>query len=144
MHTKSNHSMKSFEFNTHPKISSGFTTPNGYFDQSTEILLAKMMEESKTPSLWERNKKTYLAAAAVVFLGLSVSLYWNFSTQEMDDPQWTAVAEYVAEHANLSDEAYIDYLNIHDFENLDQMQNDPKVIEELLLENTELENYSLQ
>ncbi len=136
--------MKPFEFDKQPKISAGFTTPEGYFEKSAAEILSQMKAQPKRLSLWERNKKMLLASAAVVVFGLSVSLFWNSNPKEYDEAHWLAVETYVTEHVDLTDEAYIDYFNKNDFENLYQSQNESKVIEEVLLENSDFENYILQ
>lgn len=139
--------MKPFNLDNHPKVTTGFTTPEGYFESTSELILAQMLQasEPKTLSLWERHKTTILSVAALFVMALGLSSLWYFQSQEEEDEaHWAAIESYVTEHTDLSDEAYIDYLSSSTLDSLHQPNTDKKIIEEVLLENSDLENYITQ
>ena len=68
--------MKDFKLDSEPKISSGFTTPDDYFDTFSEKILAQLpKEEPKVISIFNRRKTWYFAAAAVFVAMLSIPIY---------------------------------------------------------------------
>ncbi|MFM2229917.1 MAG: hypothetical protein RL607_1175 [Bacteroidota bacterium] len=136
--------MKPFKLEEQSKIQSGFITPEDYFEKNANALMAQLQTTPKTISLWDRYKRPIWSAAAVLVIGLSIGMYWKIQTNIEVEAHWVAIESYVAEHADLTDEAYLDYVNEIALDTLLQNTTDTKVIEEVLLENGELDQYITQ
>jgi hypothetical protein len=71
--------MKNFKLDNQPKITSGFTTPDDYFDTFSEKILAKLpKQEPKVISVFNYKKTWFFAAAAVLVIWLSIPIYNDF------------------------------------------------------------------
>ncbi|MEO7171674.1 hypothetical protein [Flavobacterium sp.] len=134
--------MKDFKLDNEPKITSGFTTPDGYFDAFSEKVLAKLpKEEPKVISIFNSRKTWYFAVAAILILMLSIPLYTKYSTntEEIDS---ATLENYIAYQSNISEEQIVDLLEQED---LDKMKLDFNVddaaIEDALNSSSNLEQY---
>ncbi|MEY4011103.1 MAG: hypothetical protein RIT22_227 [Bacteroidota bacterium] len=79
--------MKTFKLENEPKIESGFTIPEHYFDDFSKKVLSQLPEEkSKVVPLFQRRKNLFFAVAAVVVIALLLPIYNQFSTtsEELD------------------------------------------------------------
>ncbi|TBX66641.1 hypothetical protein EZL74_10690 [Flavobacterium silvisoli] len=136
--------MNDFNLNTNPKITTGFKVPDGYFDSfSTKVLEQLPKQESKFVGVFSFRKTWYYAAAAVVVLGLSISLYHQY-TLKQDLADVTVLEDYLANNASITED---EILNSLDKEDLEKMKIDFKLqdkdIEEVLENNSNLEQYIL-
>lgn len=136
--------MKTFNIENEPKIKTGFTIPENYFEDFSEKMRQQLPEkESKVISLFARSKTWMYAAAAVVVLGLTVPVYNLFNSQstEIDD---TTLENYITYHSSFSD---VDLVNLLDEKDIQKMNVDynieDKTIENELLTNKNLEQYLL-
>ena len=103
--------MKDFKLDNEPKITSGFTTPDGYFDTFPDKVLAKLpfKQEPKVISIFSSRKTWYFAAAAVLILMLSIPLYNNYCTQQEEIDSAT-LENYIAYQSNISEQQIVDLL----------------------------------
>lgn len=134
--------MKSFKLDNEPKITSGFTTPEGYFDSFTDKMLAQLpKEEPKVISIFSRRKVWYYAAAAVVVMMLSIPVYTNyFSVSEEVDA--LALEDYITNHTTISEDEIANLLDQEDLEKMKlDMNLEDEVVEDILLNNNDLEQY---
>ena len=136
--------MKDFKLNNEPKLTSGFTTPEGYFDTFSHKVLAQLpKQEPKVISIFSSKKMWYFAAAAVAILLLSVPLYNQYAsnTEEVDA---VTLENYLASNNTISED---EIANLLDKEDLEKMKIDfniqDKEIEEVLDTNSNLEQYIL-
>ncbi|WP_396168854.1 hypothetical protein [Flavobacterium sp.] len=136
--------MKTFKLDTEPKIKSGFTTPENYFENFSEKVMQQLPEnEPKIISIFARRKTWMYAAAAVLIIALTIPMYFTSSTHssEIDD---ATIENYITYQSNISD---TDLVNLLDKEDLDQMSSDMNIeditIEDELLGNKNLEQYIL-
>ncbi|WP_396194423.1 hypothetical protein [Flavobacterium sp.] len=137
--------MKSFKINENePKISSGFTTPEGYFESFESKVLAQLPANKTKVIAFYRQKTTwYYAAAAVVVLLLSIPIYQNFykSSNEVDA---VVLEEYIATHVDISEEDLATILEDEDLEKIKlELNLGEEAIEDILLNNNDLEQYIL-
>ncbi len=134
--------MKPFKLDNEPKITSGFTTPESYFDSFTDKVLTKLpKEETKVISIFSRRKTWYYAAAAVVVMMLSVPVYTNYfgASEEVDA---VALEDYINNHTTISDDEIADLLDQEDLEKMKlELNLEDEAVEEILLNNTDLEQY---
>lgn len=136
--------MKPFKLDNEPKITSGFTTPEGYFESFTDTILNQLPTgEPKVISIFSRRKTWYYAAAAVVVVMLSVPVYTNYfgSSEEVDA---VALEDYITNHATISDEEIAKLLDQDDLEKIKlELNLGEEEMEDILLNNTDLEQYIL-
>ncbi len=134
--------MKPFKLDNEPKITSGFTMPEGYFDSFTDNILNKLpKEESKIISIFSRRKTWYYAAAAVVVMMLSVPIYNNYYGNS-EDVDAVALEDYITNHATISDDEIASLLETEDLEKMKVDLNlQDEEVEDILINNTDLEQY---
>lgn len=134
--------MKDFKLDNERKISSGFTTPDGYFDSFSEKILAQLpKEEPKTISIFRSRKTWYYAAAAVFVIALSIPIYTKYavSQEEIDS---ATLENYIAYHTNISEDDIVDLLNQEDIDKMKlELNVDDQAIEDALKSNSNLEEY---
>ena len=134
--------MKNFNLGNEPKITSGFTTPDGYFYTFSEKVLAQLpKQETKVISIFSSKKVWYFAAAAILILMLSIPLFTKYSTQQ-EEIDTATLENYIAYQSNISEEEIVNLLEQDD---LDKMKLDFNIdyatIEDALKSNSNLEQY---
>ena len=134
--------MKDFKLDNEPKITSGFTTPDGYFDTFSEKVLAQLPEqERKVISIFSSRKTWYYAAAAILILMLSVPIYTKYSNQQEEIDSAT-LENYIAYQSNISEEEIVNLLQQEDLDKMKLEFNvDDAAIEDALNSNSNLEQY---
>lgn len=134
--------MNHFKLDNEPKITSGFTTPDGYFDSFSEKVLAQLpKQETKVVSIFSSRKIWYFSAAAVVMLMLSIPIYTKYSvnSEEVDS---ATLENYIAYQSTISEDEIVDLLEQEDLDKMKlELNVDDKEIEEALNSNTNLEQY---
>ena len=134
--------MKNFNLGNEPKITSGFTTPDGYFDTFSEKVLAQLpKQEPKVISIFSSKKVWYFAAVAVLILMLSIPLFTKYSTQQEEIDSAT-LENYIAYQSNISEEEIVNLLEQDDLDKMKLDFNiDDAAIEDALKSNSNLEQY---
>lgn len=135
--------MNDFKLDNKPKITSGFTMPEGYFDAFSEKVLAQLPSDDKVKVLSISESKTnwYYAVAAVVTLMITIPLYDRYAgNQEYLDSD--TLANYIAYHSSISQDEIVDLLEQEDLDKMKMELNvDDQSIEEALKSNSNLEEY---
>lgn len=134
--------MNSFNLENSPKIKSGFKTPDGYFENFSEQMLAKIAQEEKPViSIFQRRRNWFVAAAAVLILGISIPFLNKTDTGNTSVDEET-MENYLAYQSTISQ---YDLINLLDKEDIEALESDLKVddavVESALSDNTNLENY---
>lgn len=134
--------MKDFKLDNEPKITTGYTTPDGYFDTFSEKVLAQLpKQEPKVISIFSSRKVWYFAAAAILVLMLSIPLYTKYSNQQ-DEIDSATLENYLAYQSNISEEEIVDLLQQEDLDRMKVEFNiDDAAIEDALKSNSNLEQY---
>ncbi|WP_293895348.1 hypothetical protein [Flavobacterium sp.] len=135
--------MKDFKLDNEPKITPGFTTPDGYFDTLSDKVLAQLpsKEEPKVISIFSFKKTWYFVAAAVLILMLCIPLFTKYSSQQEDIDSAT-LENYIANQSNISEEQIVDLLEQEDVDKMKLDYNiDDAAIEDALNSNSNLEQY---
>jgi len=134
--------MKNFKLGNEPKITPGFTTPDGYFDTFSEKVLAQLpKQEPKVISIFSSKKVWYFAAAAVLILMLSIPLFTKYSTQQ-EEIDLATLENYIAYQSNISAEEIVNLLEQDDLDKMKLDFNiDDAAIEDALKSNSNLEQY---
>jgi len=136
--------MKTFKLENEPKIKTGFTTPENYFDDFSAKMMQQLpKKEPKLISLFARKKTWMYAAAAVVVLALTIPVYNYFysNSPEIDD---VTLENYITYHSTVSDEDLVNLLDEKDIQKMSVDFNiEDKTIENELSTNNNLEQYIL-
>lgn len=134
--------MKEFDLDKHPKIQSGFKTPEHYFDDLSAKVMARLpKQETKVVSLSNRRKSWMYAAAAVLVLALTLPVYKVFKKPVATLDQ-SSIENYLTNHAALTENDFAELLDEQDLQNIKIDSGiEDKTIEDLLSTNTELEDY---
>ena len=136
--------MKDFELDNKPKITTGFTTPESYFDTLSEKILAQLpTHEPKVISIFSSRKIWYFAIAAILILMLSVPLFTKFSSQH-EEIDCITLENYIACQSTISEDEIVNLLKQEDLDKMKLEFNiDDKDIEDVLKSNSNLEQYIL-
>lgn len=134
--------MKEFKLENEPKITSGFTSPDGYFDTFSQNILAQVSSENevKVLSLSRSRKPWYYAVAAVAILVISIPLY-NKLAINTDSIDSAALDNYLVYHS-ISEDVLVDLLDQEDIDKMAiELNADDGIIEDILKSNSNLEEY---
>ena len=135
--------MNDFKLDNMPKMSSGFTIPDGYFDTFSEKILEKTSSQQKVKvlSISKSKPSWYYAVAAIVTLMITIPLYSKYATnsQQIDS---TTLENYLACQSGISEEEIVDLLEQEDINKIKiDINVDNQTIEETLKSNSNLEEY---
>lgn len=136
--------MNDFKLDSNPKVTTGFNTPEGYFENFSERLLQQLpKEETKVISFWARNKNWLYSTAAAVVVGLSIPMLYN-SQNNSETISATEIENYIANNSSVSDEEIAEILDnetteIHKVEATSSEED--QAVEDVLISNPNLENY---
>ncbi len=136
--------MKNFTIDNEPKIKSGFKTPDDYFENFSAKLLVQIPENQIRIIPFFANRKTWIYAAAAVFV-LSISIpFYNQTTNsnQMDD---VVIENYMVNNNTITDDDLLSLLDEYDIKNLNLNPTiDDELIENELIENKNIENYLIE
>lgn len=134
--------MKPFNLENHPKIKPGFATPENYFEQFSEKLLASLPQQEKPViSLFARKKKWFMAVAAVLILGIMIP-FLNKNSNESQNLDSASLENYLAYQSTISPDELVSLLDYKDIEAIETDLNlDDIAVESALSGNNYIENY---
>ncbi len=131
--------MKSIKLNTKPRIKTGFTVPEGYFESFSEELMNQVKDrDSKViPIKFRFVIKLSVAASIVLFLGLGT--YFYIETKSEND--YTDQIElYLTSNTQLTTHDIVYFMEYSDVSSLESKHNlHPEEIEGFLLDSYEIE-----
>ncbi len=132
--------MKPFELNNQPKISTGFTVPENYFDDFSKKIQTRILEEKPSQKIFFLQAKNWAyAAAAVLVIGISIP-FFNNETTNVTTPDMAAIDNYISNEATISEDEMIGFLDISDIKKMSLESNiEIKDMEEELLNTSDLE-----
>ena len=134
--------MKDFKLEDNQKIATGFKFPPNYFDSFSEIVNQRILtEDVKVISLKKPNNTWYIAAAAILVMGLGITVFTTISNQPLE-PTDISIENYLASQPGTTEDMLTDLLEKEDIENLEVNYNlDDKAVEDILTSNSNLEQY---
>lgn len=136
--------MKTFKLDNEPKINTGFTVPENYFEDFSAKMMQQLPEnEPKIISIYARKKTWMYAAAAIIVLALSLPIYNNYfsHSSEIDE---TTLENYITYHSTLSDTELVNLLDEQDIQKMSvDLDIEDITIENELSQNKNLEQYLL-
>ena len=136
--------MKTFKLENEPKITTGFSVPENYFEEFSEKMLQKLpAKEPKVISVFNRRKTWMYAAAAIIVMALTVPVYNNFYNHSSEIDEMT-LENYISYHSTVSDADLVNLLDENDIQKINiDMNIEDKTIENELSDNKNLEYYIL-
>jgi hypothetical protein len=110
--------MKEFKLDRTPKISTGFKTPDHYFDTLSDRVMLQLPEkESNIISIFRNRKHVILMVAAIFVIALLIPFMYTtaIKTTELDD---SAIENYLSYQSNVTQYDIINLLDNDDIDNL--------------------------
>lgn len=132
--------MKTFKLDSEPKLNTGFTVPENYFeDFSTKMMQQLPQNEPKVISIFEKKKNWMFAVAAILVLALSIPIFTNYfsHSSEIDD---ASLENYITYQSNVT---RTDLVNLLDEQDIQKMSFDLG-LEDLTIENELSQNKNLE
>jgi len=134
--------MKVFKLENEPKITTGFKTPDNYFDDFSAKVLQQINEtkEVKVIPIYKRKNVLSMLAAAVVFIGLLIPIVNNYNntSKELDEATLEA---YLTYQSNLNQYDLIKELDTKDIDKLNKsVALEQETLEDILSSNPNIEN----
>ena len=133
--------MEKDKLNTKSKITSGFSTPENYFDDFSEKVLQQLhQKEVKVIPFYKRNKTISLAAAAVIGFALLIPIVNNYkaNSNELDE---ATLENYLSYHSNISQYDLIQTLDDSDIEKLgNDVTLEDETLEDILVASPNIEH----
>lgn len=134
--------MKTFKLEKEPKISTGFRTPEHYFDDFSVKILAEINTDKKVKVIpFYRHKRIipWVAAAAVIIALMIPALNkYNNSNIEIDE---NALESYLAYQSNLNQYDLIREMDNKDIQAINEsIVLEEDVLEDILSSNPNIEN----
>lgn len=110
--------MRNFNIDNEPKITTGFTIPDNYFEDFSAKIQSRITNEKPVIKLQKRHKKKWIFAIAATFL-LSITATRIFNDSNTEPQVATAALEnYISNQSTISQDDLINYLEQEDLESL--------------------------
>jgi hypothetical protein len=133
--------MKAFKLENEQKITTGFKTPENYFnDLSGRVLQQLNEQEVKVIPIYKRKKVITMLAAAVIVIALMIPIVNNYNntSKELDE---NTLETYLAYQSNLNQYDLINQLDAKDIESLNKnVALEQETLEDILSSNPNIEN----
>jgi hypothetical protein len=132
--------MKAFKLENEPKITTGFKTPDHYFDDFSAKVLHQIKEaEVKVIPIYKRKKVITMLAAAVVIIALMIPIVNNYNKSgELDE---ATLESYFSYESNLNQYDLIRELDTKDIEAINKnVVLEQETLEDVLSSNPNIEN----
>ena len=133
--------MNNFKLQDAPKISTGFTIPDDYFDTfPAKVLQLTRKQQTPVISMYNNRRKYIYAAAAIVVMAFSITfLNKQPQTSEIDD---ATIENYLAYNAGISQYELLTVLESEDIQHLEkEYAFDEAVLEDELMTGQNFEQY---
>jgi len=134
--------MKTFKLENEPKITTGFKTPDDYFDDFSAKVLQQINEtkDVKVIPIYKRKNVLSMLAAAVIFIGLLIPIVNNYNntSKELDE---ATLETYLTYQSNLNQYDLIKELDTKDIDKLNKsVALEQETLEDILSSNPNIEN----
>lgn len=133
--------MKEFKINDGNKITSGFTTPEGYFDEFSIDINNSLSQPNNDRKVISINTKRWITSvAAVLIIALSATVYTKIIIEIPEDS--IEMENYITNQSEISQYDLITLLDKKDIENLSiEMNTSNTKTDEEFANTNEIENY---
>lgn len=135
--------MKNFELKNNDKITTGFLTPENYFEQFEAKIMQQITTEKpvKTVSLFYRKQVWISSIAALIVLTIVIPVYYNMV--ESNNIESHNIENYLAQEQHINENEIIQHLTEEDINALENSlsiaKNENDAIENYLSESEHLE-----
>ena len=136
--------MKTFKLDNEPKIKTGFTVPENYFEDFSAKMMQRLpVQEPKVISIFARKKTWLYGAAAILVLALSLPIYNNYFSRSSEVDAAT-LENYISYQSTVSATDLVNLLDEQDIQKIRvDLDIDDITIENELSQNKNLEQYLL-
>lgn len=137
--------MKKFQLDNQPKIKSGFTVPDHYFEEVCSKVLDQLpSNESKVVNLQPVNNKKWIGIAASIVIVLGISLTWWYQSRTVAIPTET-IENYLTYQSSITQYELINNLTKEDLISLNEnLPLNTVELEEHLLKETDVEQLIIE
>lgn len=125
------------------KIKAGFRVPENYFDNLTDTIMAGLpVTDTQVVPLYKK-RTTWMAVAAVLIVGLCVSVFFRIGMGTQQLPDDDSIENYLVYQANLNSYDIAEGLNSNDIAELEASLNTVSndAIEDYIMSGNDLDNY---
>lgn len=136
--------MKTFKLDSEPKLKTGFTVPENYFEDFSAQMMQQIQQiEPKEISIYLRKKTWIYAAAAVLIFSLCIPIF-NHDFDHSSEIEDSTLENYITYQTTVSDEDLVNLLDIQDIQKMSiDLDVEDLIIENELSQNKNLEQYLL-
>ena len=132
--------MKNFNLENEPKIETGFTIPENYFNDFSEKVMQQLpSEKPKVISLYQSNKNWFLTAAAILIVSFTIPTYYLVQNNK-NEVNASELESYILDHSTVSQDDIVDLLDENDLKEM----NVDYDLEDISSEVIDLENIDLE
>ncbi|MCZ8198725.1 MAG: hypothetical protein O9267_14065 [Flavobacterium sp.] len=132
--------MKNFNLENEPKIETGFTIPENYFNDFSERVMQQLpSEKPKVISLYQSNKNWFLTAAAILIVSFTIPTFYLLQNNS-NELNTSELESYILDHSTVSQDDIVDLLNENDLKEMNVDYN----LEDISSEVIDLENIDLE
>jgi hypothetical protein len=132
--------MKNFNLENEPKIETGFTIPENYFNDFSEKVMQQLpSEKPKVISLYQSNKNWFLSAAAILIVSFTIPTYYLVQNNK-NEVNASELESYILDHSTVSQDDIVDLLDENDLKEMNVDYN----LEDISSEAIDLENIDLE
>ena len=132
--------MKNFNLENEPKIETGFTIPENYFNDFSEKVMQQLpSEKPKLISLYQSNKNWFLSAAAILIVSFTIPTYYLVQNNK-NEVNASELESYILDHSTVSQDDIVDLLDENDLKEMNVDYN----LEDISSEAIDLENIDLE
>lgn len=132
--------MKNFNLENEPKIETGFTIPENYFNDFSEKVMQQLpSEKPKVIPLYQSNKNWFLTAAAILIVSFTIPTYYLVQNNK-NELNASELESYILDHSTVSQDDIVDLLDENDLKEMNVDYN----LEDISSEAIDLENIDLE
>ena len=139
--------MKNFDLENNDKITTGFTVPEGYFEQFEAKMMQQIsiqkttVNEVKVVSLFYRKQVWMSSIAALILLAIAIPVYFNMAKENNIESH--NIENYLADQQHVNENEIIEHLSEEDINALENSlsasTNENDAIENYLSESEHLD-----
>lgn len=134
--------MNKFSLDKYPKITSGFTVPENYFDNFPDNVMQKIRQEQPKKAKIFTLKNFAYAAAAMIVGGLSIPFFTSKSNISLEQVDTATLENYISYQSTVSQYELINLMNENELDAMSvNLGLEDQAVEDILTSNPNFENY---
>lgn len=145
--------MKEFNIENSPKITTGFSTPENYFEDFSARMMQQLpqieLPESKVIPLYRRRSTIISLVAAIFVIALMIPIFNQTNEVSKTELDSTTLENYLSYQSDMSQYDLINSLESEDLENINTNTSntttlEDQTMEDMLVDNDNLEHYIIE